>query len=836
LTDGSQPAQTRSVAIKVSDPLAVPTTGLPSQLAKSAPTSFTVTSTGGRSPITWSITNLPAGLTATGATINGTPSTVETKTVSVQATDADGRTKTSTFSLQVVDVTPIAVTVTAVPQTPTVGQTYTGNVTASGGIAPLTYTASNLPAGLSLNATTGALSGTPASPGLFTVVFRVNGGFGSTGTATRVIGVQNSALTATVATLPASIDQGVAVNPTAITVTGGTPALDGSYNRRLRVCGFNCTSLVASNSSSLTLDDIDGIVGPVTMTTPGDYWVSVVVTDAADRQVASNVQKITVTPRLTVNTTNLATSVNKRAYYVADLSQAYTAESGKTYAWSATGLPPGVTLNTTTSKLEGTVTTAGTYNAVITLAETTTATTVTRVASAQYAISVAPRPDVISVSAGVDHSCAVYAEYGYISFDTRPQVGRVLCWGHANNGQLGRKFGTGEPSTGDLAPVEVTDANGTTLTTVVSVGTSTSTTAGQQFSCSNGAADATIDGTTSKYYVWCWGYGGNGQLGADEFGTHAKIAQSNSAVPVQLWRKRVSTIAATGATTETWTQSTGNNTFSGALNVGTDAVCSTSGICVGPDSVTSGSNEVQTVINTYRNYREFRGDSGWAFDVTSGDGFVCQVMGSVQCQGDNSMGQLGNGTTTAVSAPNWTTPAGAGGGQYARVFSAGKYACSLPDAYNGSTPVCWGDNTGTQLGRTTGDNKAPGAVKKTDGSSLTSINHLALGVGGGCATTLSGEYWCWGKWGSTAVGTVGLAVKVGQGPSYWDQWNPSWGADLPGYRPGLGYPSPIAVHQDHVIYIDANGIVRSFGDNDHKQLNRGSDPTPATDPTGTTDI
>jgi hypothetical protein len=833
LTDGSQPAQTRSVAIKVSDPLAVPTAALPTQLAKSTQTSFIVTSTGGRAPITWSITNLPAGLTASGATVSGTPTTVETKTVSLQATDADGRTKTSTFSLQVVDVTPIVVTVTGVPQTPTVGQAYTGSVTASGGIAPLTYTASNLPAGLTLNATTGALTGNPASPGLFTVVFRANGGFGSTGTATRIIGVQNTALTATVATLPASIDQGVAVNATSITVTGGTPALDGSYTRRLRVCLFNCTSLTAGNSSNLTLDDIDGIVGPVTMATPGDYWVSVVVTDAAGRQAASNVQKITVMPRLTVNTTNLPVSVNKRAYYVTDLSQAFTAEAGKTYAWSATGLPPGVTLNPTTSKLEGTVTTAGTFNAVITLAETTTATAVTRVASAQYAISVAPRPDVISVSAGVDHSCAVYAEHGRTSFDTRPEVGRVLCWGHANNGQLGRKFGAGEPSTGDLAPVEVTDANGTTLTTMTTVHTTTSTTAGQQFSCSNGWTDATINGTTSQYYVWCWGFGGNGQLGADEFGNHTKIAQSNHAVPVQLWVKSANTMADTGTTTETWTN---RSTFSGALNVGTDAVCSTRGICLGPDSTESASNEVQTIINTYRAHREFRGDSGYAYDVTSGDGFVCQVQGSVQCQGDNSMGQLGNGSTTAVSAPNWSTPAGAGGGQYARVFSAGKYACSLPDAYNGSTPVCWGDNTGTQLGRTTGDNKVPGAVKKTDGTSLTNVNHLSLGVGGGCATTLSGEYWCWGKWGSTTAGTVGLAVKLAQGPSYWDQWNTNWGADLPGYKPGLGYPSPIAVHQDHVIYIDANGIVRSFGDNDHKQLNRGSDPTPATDPTGTTDI
>ncbi|MGY3909028.1 Ig domain-containing protein, partial [Aeromonas bestiarum] len=49
----------------------------------------------------------------------------------------------------------------------TVGTSYSATLTASGGTAPYTYaiTAGSLPAGLSLNTSTGAISGTPSASG-----------------------------------------------------------------------------------------------------------------------------------------------------------------------------------------------------------------------------------------------------------------------------------------------------------------------------------------------------------------------------------------------------------------------------------------------------------------------------------------------------------------------------------------------------------------------------------------------------------------------------------------------------------------------------------------------
>ncbi|GLX71399.1 choice-of-anchor I family protein [Paenibacillus glycanilyticus] len=58
------------------------------------------------------------------------------------------------------EVEPIAITTTAIAGG-TIGTAYTATVAASGGTAPLTFSATNLPTGLTLNGTTGEISGTP---------------------------------------------------------------------------------------------------------------------------------------------------------------------------------------------------------------------------------------------------------------------------------------------------------------------------------------------------------------------------------------------------------------------------------------------------------------------------------------------------------------------------------------------------------------------------------------------------------------------------------------------------------------------------------------------------
>ncbi|WIB75842.1 ice-binding family protein [Curtobacterium sp. MCPF17_002] len=81
------------------------------------------------------------------------------------------------------------------PTTATAGQPYSYTVTASGTPKP-TYTATGLPAGLTLNGATGAITGTPTTPGSSTVTITASNGTAPNATTTVTITVRPAAATA----------------------------------------------------------------------------------------------------------------------------------------------------------------------------------------------------------------------------------------------------------------------------------------------------------------------------------------------------------------------------------------------------------------------------------------------------------------------------------------------------------------------------------------------------------------------------------------------------------------------------------------------------------------
>ncbi|MFA7249634.1 MAG: Ig domain-containing protein, partial [Dehalococcoidia bacterium] len=74
-----------------------------------------------------------------------------------------------------------------------VGVAYSGSLTASGGTAPYTYSVHSgaLPGGLSLNASTGAITGTPTAVGTFNFTAKVVAASGGSDTGTISIKVSN---------------------------------------------------------------------------------------------------------------------------------------------------------------------------------------------------------------------------------------------------------------------------------------------------------------------------------------------------------------------------------------------------------------------------------------------------------------------------------------------------------------------------------------------------------------------------------------------------------------------------------------------------------------------
>lgn len=75
-------------------------------------------------------------------------------------------------------------------------------------------------------------------------------------------------------------------------------------------------------------------------------------------------------------------------------------------------------------------------------------------------------------------------------------------------------------------------------------------------------------------------------------------------------------------------------------------------------------------------------------------------------------------------------------------------------------PWCWGGNDRGQLGDgTTSDRLRPVRVTKADGSSLTGVTAISVGVDHSCAVTSLGNAWCWGDNSEGELGDGGTTER-----------------------------------------------------------------------------
>jgi hypothetical protein len=161
----------RQFALSVNTPVSASALLATKACTQNASCAFTpVAATGGTGALTFSIVPaLPSGMSFSNGALGGTPTvTLSATTFTVTATDAVGASGSATFSLTV-NSSLNTTLVTASGQC-TVGTicAYTP-VTASGGTAPVAFTISPvLSAGLSFNATTGAIGGTPSTSAALT--------------------------------------------------------------------------------------------------------------------------------------------------------------------------------------------------------------------------------------------------------------------------------------------------------------------------------------------------------------------------------------------------------------------------------------------------------------------------------------------------------------------------------------------------------------------------------------------------------------------------------------------------------------------------------------------
>ncbi|MBB6072448.1 hypothetical protein HKM21_23000 [Longimicrobium terrae] len=301
---------------------------------------------------------------------------------------------------------------------------------------------------------------------------------------------------------------------------------------------------------------------------------------------------------------------------------------------------------------------------------------------------VAGVPAALAASTGAAHACALTA------------AGEVYCWGDNSAGQLGD--GT---TSGSASPVRVRRPAGVRFVSV---------TTGAVHGC----------GLATDRATYCWGDNSAGQLGDGTL--------NGSSVPVRVQAPAGAVFrsvrsgdgaahtCAVGAAGAAWCW--GDNSY-GQLGTGAAGAPSTVPVRVA---------------------------GGVRFTAVAGSGLghTCAVSTAAQayCWGDNSNGQLGDGTTVPRPLPTAVLSTR----RYASVETGWFHSCGstfLSGAY------CWGDANGGKLGNGTasGFTAAPVAVTASQG-----FGQMDPGADHSCARRVDGAAYCWGQ---------GFSGQLGDGQS-----------------------------------------------------------------------
>ncbi len=335
---------TVSDMVSVTVNLIITTTGsLPAADLNAPYPATTITASGGTTPYTWSAIGLPAGLSiSAGGVITGTPTADAGSpySVVVKVTDSNGLTASAPFSLTV-EALPLTIAGPASLPAGVVNVLYPAtSIIASGGSGVYIWSAIGLPAGLSISAG-GVITGTPTadagSP--YSVVVKVTDSNGLTASAPFSLTVE--ALPLTIAG-PASLPAGIVNAPypaTAITASGGSAPYAWS---------------AIGLPTGLNINSSTGIISGIP-TAAGTFNVTVKVSDTTSNAASRNFS-LTVYLPLAISTASPLPTGQVNVSYSAP---PFAASGGlPPYTWTATGLPPGLSLSAA-GVITGTPTLAG---------------------------------------------------------------------------------------------------------------------------------------------------------------------------------------------------------------------------------------------------------------------------------------------------------------------------------------------------------------------------------------------------------------------------------------------------------------------------------------------
>ncbi|HET9898799.1 MAG TPA: putative Ig domain-containing protein [Streptosporangiaceae bacterium] len=308
--------------------------------------SFTFTANGGLGAVTWAVTKgtLPAGLqlnTATGQ-LSGQPSKAGTFAFTVSATDSSRRHQVAraaeSVTIEAASAT-LEVTTAGLPKI-TAGQDYDAELTSAGGSGAVQWSisAGTFPAGLSLDQSSGNITGSPTSGGTYHFTVQV------TDSATPTPHTATRALTMVVATAPA-------LHIATKSLFNGTEG--GFYFSVLAATGGAGQyewSASGNVPPGLSLDSGSGVLSG-TPTGPGKFSFQVTVQDAAGHE-ATRTYTITIA-RVKLRVSKAVPPATVGSYYTANVKPS-GGEAPYSYSEVSGTLPTGLSFDSVSGAIVGT--------------------------------------------------------------------------------------------------------------------------------------------------------------------------------------------------------------------------------------------------------------------------------------------------------------------------------------------------------------------------------------------------------------------------------------------------------------------------------------------------